>query len=197
MRRHSEATCERGFWFLLKSLYWNSETTTKRGFRLVSAKTVCEEILGLHLTDVSHWLVKNKIVWRHSEATSERGFWLVGAKVNLNTLWVYIRARILNFTEKYWRYSETTTKRVSDWLVKKIGEEILSFHLPSERGFWINTEKIEGILRLQLSEVYDWLVKKTVVWRHSETTTKRDYCSVSEQKICEDILRLHLSEVFD
>ena len=46
----------------------------------------------------------------------------------------------------------------------------------SERGFWLNTEKD---------------------LRHSGATTMRGLWLVSGKKLCDDILRLHLSEVFE
>ena len=83
----------------------------------------------------------------------------------------------------------------------------------SERGFRIITEnKIEDIVRLQLSEVLDWLVKKKV-WRHSEATNRQKIPLVCRKnyvmtfcdyiwagvlknywKKIEDIVMLHLSE---
>ena len=65
--------------------------------------------------------------------------------------------------------------------------------ITSERGFWIITEKTIGdIVRLQLSEVFDWLVKKN--WRHSEFTSERGFLKKNEK--IEDILRLQLCEVY-
>ena len=68
----------------------------------------------------------------------------------------------------------------------------------SERGFWIIAEKNEDIVRLQLSEDFDWLVKKKLKtfwvyiwarflkkywkdWRHSEATTMRGLSLVSKK----------------
>ena len=82
----------------------------------------------------------------------------------------------------------------------------------SERRFWIITEKTIGdIVRLQLSEVFDWLVEKNWShseftsergflkkywkdWRHSEATAMRGLSLVSEKKMYEDILRLQISK---
>ena len=144
------------------------------------------------MTEVSDWLVKTNF-WRHCETASDRGFWLFSKK----TIWIH---------------SECT----------------------SERGFWTLLKNTEDILRLQLSEVFDWLVKKKLktfwvyiwarflkkywkdwrhseattvrglslvskknMWRHSEATNKQTICLKSKIKVCDDILRLHLSEVFE
>ena len=61
----------------------------------------------------------------------------------------------------------------SDWLVEKIWWHSAT---TSERGFWLNTEKD---------------------LRHSGATTMRGLWLVSGTKLCDDILRLHLSEVFE
>ena len=72
-------------------------------------------------------------------------------------------------------------------------EDILRLQL-SEISDWLMKKKCEDILRPHLSEVYDWILKKNrIFW----ATTMRGLWLVSGKKLCDDILRLHLSEVFD
>ena len=122
----------------------------------------------------------------------KKSAWLV-EKNYVMTFCDYIWARFLNNYWKKWRHCETTTER-GFWLVSE--KKWRHSEFTSERGFWKNTEKIEDILRLQRCEVYHWLVKKNV-WKHSEATNKQKISLVIKKKYCDDILRLHLSEVFE
>ena len=114
---HSAATSERGFWIILekmKTLWgynWARLDICEVNDWLV--KKMCEDNLRLHLSEVL--IIKTR---RHSENTTWRGFLSVSEKTILNTFWVYIWARCLNFTEKYWSHSETTTRQ-DFWFVSE------------------------------------------------------------------------------
>ena len=113
-----------------------------------------------------------KNVWRHSEATKKRKFWLVSGK-NLMTFCDYIWARFLNNSQK--------------------NEDIVRLQMSeatSLRGLWLVSEKrCEDILRLYLSEAFNWILKKLkTLWGYN-------WVRFWLYKL-EDILRIQLREVF-